>query len=229
MENKEYIVLMHNLDAGANALLGEFGSNDSYDISENIKAELIKANKIIDSYKIDEIKSTAVVGAYSFNFITYIQLGEGNKKRISLFLKEKCKLGQEDKELTTFLKSVIVDSVANVIEIVKKEFNMYIRDESTGIDMTNSSLQAIIARKNIVVNRAKFLKTELNDANKAYVLKMLSLIKTSGPYGNQLLLEFRNIVKNQKLLKSQDNYWANLKKIIDKLVIDNALLKHCKE
>ena len=223
MEN-EYVVLLHNLDAGSSALLGEFNAEDNYDISDDIKKELLKSNKLLTEYKSDEIKANAKVGSFSFDFVVYVQLGEEHKKRISLFLKEKCKLGLADKELETYISSVIVEEEHNLLEIVKKEFNIYTIDESSGIDMSNSNLKAILDKKDKVAKRAKFLLTELNGLNKSYVLKMLSLIKASGPYGNQLLFQFKEIIKSQNLDKSKDNYWFALKTVLDKLVTENILL-----
>lgn len=224
MNNDKYIVLLHNIQAGSGSLLGEFNSNDEYNIADEIKQELIKSNKIIKSYKKDEVLSVATVGSYSFDFVTYVQLGENNKKRISLFLIENVSLNEGTKELKTFLKSVVVDVLENNLTVVKREFNMYIRDESTGIDILNSGLKLIIDRKEKVVSRSKYLKTELSNANKEYVLKMLKLIKNSGPYGNQFLNEFRNLIKLKGFSKLQNNYWMNLKNVLDDLVIKNALV-----
>ncbi|MBE7075365.1 MAG: hypothetical protein E7376_05250 [Clostridiales bacterium] len=222
MEN-EYLVMLHNLDAGSSELLGSFNDADEYVIEEDIKQELCKANKLIKEYKQDKIDSVATIGSYTFDFVTYVQLGENNKKRLTLFLVEKCKLGFVDKELLTLVKSVIIEN-QNVLEVVKKEFNMYIADESTGIDMANESLLAIINKKAQVGAHAKFLISELKNTNKGYVLKMLSLIKASGGYGNQLLAQFKNIVKAKKLDKNSEKYWSELKNIIDKLVLDNAII-----
>ncbi len=221
---KEYIVLLHNLDAGSSALLGEFDSSDNYNIADNIKQELVKANKLISDYTHSEITATAQVGSYSFDFVAYVQIGEQNKRRISLFLKEKCKLGYVEKEQLTLLKYVIVQGEPNILELLKKEFNMYTHDDSVGVDMANSNLQAILDRKAKVSARAKFLLTEMKTANRAYVFKMLSLIKISGAYGTQLVNQFKEIVKSQKLDKNSDSYWHSLKVILDKLIVANALL-----
>ncbi len=224
MNNNKYIVLLHNMHAGSGSLLGEFNSNDEYVIADEIKQELIKSNKLIKSYKQQEIISVATVGSYSFDFVTYVQLGENNQKRISLFLIENVSLNEGAKELKTFLKSVVVNVQDNNLLVIKREFNMYIRDESTGIDMLNSNLKAILDRKSKVASRSNFLNTELSNANKEYVLKMLKIIKGSGPYGNQLLNEFRKILKLKGFSRFQDNYWANLKNVLDGLIIKNALV-----
>ena len=44
MEN-EYLILIHNLGAGSNGLLGEFNAENKYDIKSDIKDLLKKTNK----------------------------------------------------------------------------------------------------------------------------------------------------------------------------------------
>lgn len=222
MEN-EYLILIHNLGAGSNGLLGEFNAENKYDIKSDIKDLLKKTNKLITEYKTDKITAVATVGSYTFDFVVYVQLGEQNKKRLTLFLKEKGKILEEDKEYLTVISSVIIDGSANIIQTLKKEFNMYIQDESTGIDMSNAGLIALANYKDKILARSKFLQKELMALDKAYVLKALALIKAGGgSFGNQFLLQFKNLVKMQKLDKNNPLYWHSLKKILDKMLIDNA-------
>ena len=223
MEN-EYITLIRNMDANACALLGEFNSENKYDIADNLKQDLKKANKLITEYKPDAVNATASVGSHTFNFIVYIQLGEQNKKRATLFLVEKAKIILEDKELLTFISSVIIQEGQNLLSVIKKEFNLFLMDESEGIDMSNSNLTSLINKKDQVIKRSKFLQKELVTLNKAYVLRMLSIIKTSGTFGNQFIFQFKNYVKLQNLDKRDEAYWNKLKNILDKFVIENAEL-----
>lgn len=220
MEN-EYVILIHNLDAGSNGLLGEFNAEKNYDIKQDVKNQLKITNKLITDYKQDEITAVATVGSYSFDFVVYVQLGEQNKKRLTLFFKEKAKILQEDKEFLTRIESVVVDVSQNNLEVIKKEFKMYTADESVGIDMANANLTGLKSFKDGVVAHSKFLQKELISLDKAYVLKMLSLIKTSGSVGNDFILQFKNLILAKKLNKSKDNYWRTLKNILDKLVIQN--------
>ena len=90
MEN-ENVVFLNNLDAGASGLLGEFTTSETYVIADDIKEELLKANKLITDYKQDKITAVATVGSYTFNFNVFVQLGEEQKKRATLFLVEKTK------------------------------------------------------------------------------------------------------------------------------------------
>ena len=223
MEN-DYIILLHNLDAGASVLLGEFNDADKYVVADELKEELAKANKLITDYKEDKITAKANVGSYTFDFNVYVQLGEQNKKRVSLFLIEKCKLGFVEKELLTLVKSVVIDGNQNLMQVLKKEFAMFIRDESEGIDMANANLKAILNRKLVVGARSKFLLGELYDADKAYVLKMLSLIKGSGSYGTKILAQFKMLLSKANIGKNDPKYWNTLKNILDKLVMENSLL-----
>lgn len=219
----EYRVLIYNLEAGSNGLLGEFNVDNKYDIANNLKQELTKANKLINSYKPDKICAVATIGSYTFNFVVYVQLGEQNKKRLSLFLEEKGKFFDEDKEFLTLLSSIIIEGSQNLLEVIKKEFAMYIADESTGIDMSNSNLTTVVQQKDKTVKRSKFLQGELKTLNKAYVLKILSLVKTS-EYGNQFLLQFKDIIKNKNVNKNDDKYWNKLKNILDKMLLENESL-----
>lgn len=219
----EYRVLINNLEAGSNGFLGEFNADNKYDIADNLKQELTKANKLINSYKTDKICAVATIGSYTFNFVVYVQLGEQNKKRLSLFLEEKGKFFDEDKEFLTLLSSVIIEGSQNPLEVIKKEFAMYIADESTGIDMSNSNLTTVVQQIDKIVKRSKFLQGELKTLNKAYVMKILSLIKTT-EYGNQFLLQFKDIINNKKINKNDDKYWNKLKNILDKMLIENEAL-----
>ena len=88
MEN-ENVVFLNNLDAGSSELLGEFTTSDTYVIADDIKQDLLNANKLITDYKPDKITATATAGAYTFEFAIFVQLGEQNKKRATLFLQEK--------------------------------------------------------------------------------------------------------------------------------------------
>lgn len=221
MEN-EYVILIHNLDAGSNGLLGEFNAENNYDIKQDVKNQLKITNKLITEYKQDKITAVATVGSYTFDFVVFVQLGEQNKKRLTLFFKEKAKILQEDKEFLTRLESVVVDISQNNLEVIKKEFKIYTVDESVGIDMANANLTGLKSFKDSVVAHSKFLQKELKNLDKAYVLKMLSLIKTSGSLGNEFILRFKDLILSKKLDKSKDNYWSTLKNILDKLVIQNA-------
>lgn len=220
MEN-EYVILIHNLDAGSNGLLGEFNAEKNYDIKQDVKNQLKITNKLITEYKQDKITAVATVGSYTFDFEVYVQLGEQNKKRLTLFFKEKAQILQEDKEFLTRIESVIVDISQNNLEVIKKEFKMYTADESVGVDMANSNLTGLKLFKDGIVAHSKFLQKELISLDKAYVLKMLSLIKTSGSVGNDFIIQFKKLILAKKLDKSKDNYWRTLKNILDKLVIQN--------
>lgn len=217
-------VFLNNLDAGSSALLGEFTMSDTYVIADDIKQDLLKCNKLITNYKPDKITATATVGSYTFDFNIYVQLGEHNKKRATLFLLEKTKLGFVEKELLTHIKSVIIEAGQNLMNVVKKEFNLFVRDESEGVDMLNETLKALLNRKAQVSSRSKYLVNALYDADKAYVLKMLGVIKSTGPFGDRLITQFKNMIKARNLNKADPKYWNTLKRILDRMVVDNALL-----
>ena len=222
MEN-EYLILIHNLGAGSNGFLGEFNAENKYDIKNDIKDLLKKTNKLITEYKSDKITAVATVGSYTFNFVVYVQLGEQNKKRLTLFFLEKGNVFDENKEFLTYISSVIIDGNVNIIQTLKKEFNMYIQDESLGVDMSNASLIVLANQKDKILKHSKFLQKELKNIDKAYVLKTLALLKTGSEFGTQFLLQFKNLVKAQKLDKSKDTYWGSLKKILDKMINDNSM------
>lgn len=221
MEN-EYLILIHNLGAGSNGFLGEFNNANKYEIKSDIKDLLKKTNKLITEYKTDRITAVATVGSYTFNFVVYVQLGEQNKKRLTLFFVENGKILDENKEYLTLISSVIIDGNVNIIQTLKKEFNMYIQDESAGIDMSNANLIALADHKDSIIAHSKFLQKELIKIDKAYVLKTLALIKASSKFGTQFLLQFKSFVKAQNLDKSKDSYWSSLKKILDKMLNDNS-------
>ena len=220
----ENVVFLDNLDAGSSGLLGEFTTSDTYVIADDLKAELLKANKLITEYKPDKITAIATVGSYTFDFNIFVQLGEENKKRATLFLFEKTKLGFTEKELLTHIKSVIIEANQNLINVVKKEFNLFVRDESEGVDMANENLKALLNRKAQVSSRSKYLANALYDADRAYVMKMLGLIKSTGPYGDRFITQFKNMLKARNLNKADAKYWNTVKRLLDRMIADNALL-----
>lgn len=223
MEN-ENIKFLNNLDAGSSGLLGEFSTSNTYVVADDIKQDLLKANKLITDYRPEKITATATAGSYTFEFIVYVQLGEQNKKRATLFLVEKAKIGIEEKELLTLIKPVIIEPGQNVVVVIKKEFNLFVRDESEGIDLNNGNLTALINRKAQVSSRSKYLANALYDADKAYVMKMLGIIKSTGPYGDRFLTQFKNMLRARKISKEDPTYWHILKRLLDRMVADNALL-----
>ena len=87
--------------------------------------------------------------------------------------------------------------------------------------MSNSNLSAVITKKEQVVKRSQFLKSELAVANRAYVLKMLSLIKASGEFGNLFLMQFKNLIQLKNISKKSDDYWNKIKVLLDKMLIEN--------
>lgn len=223
MEN-ENVVFLNNLDAGSSGLLGEFTTSDTYIIADDVKQDLLKANKLITDYKSDKITANATAGSYTFEFLVYIQLGEQNKKRATLFLQEKTKLGFVEKELLTHIKSVIIEAGQNLMSVAKKEFNLFVRDETEGVDMANENLKALLNRKAQVSSRSKYLANALYDADKAYVMKMLGLIKGTGPYGDRFITQFKNMLKARNLNKADPKYWNTVKRLLDRMIAENSLL-----
>ena len=98
----EYVNYLYNYDAQASGLLGNFDAQNNYSIQDELKAELLKANKLISDFKEDLIDCYAMVGAYKFEFKVLIQEGEGHKKRAGLFLIEKASQGFYEQEISEY-------------------------------------------------------------------------------------------------------------------------------
>lgn len=220
MDNK-YISSLHNMDVQASGLLGSFDDDDSYVIDTKILAELKICNKLITEYKADLITAHAIVGGFKIDFLVYIQEGEDNKKRAGLFVKESSKLGLIQKELQTYVDDIVLENTGAFLDEVKKEFHLYTMDESTGVDMDNLTLLAIINRKKSLKGLYDSLIPFMVDIDKEYVLSMLALLKASGYYGEQMLIEIRNLIKEKKLDKRDPRYWRELKLLLDKAILKN--------
>ncbi len=219
--NKKYINYLKNLDAEASGLLGFFDADDNYVIDQDIIQELIICNKIIDSFSDNKILATAKVGDAKLKFVVYIQDGENNQKRAGLFVLEKSTLGFIDKDLQTYVHSVVLKNDANFFIEIKKAFHLYAQDESEGVDIDNATLLKIQERlKKLKMHYEAMLMASI-PADKAYVLKMLALIKTAGPYGQQFLLELKKRIELKKLTKADKKYWRELKLMIDSMLLKN--------
>lgn len=218
---KQYITHLHNVDATSSGLLGYFDADDSYVIDDGILAELVKCNKLINSFKDDKISATATVGAFKIDFNIYLQDGEGNKKRAGLFVLEKAKLGFVEKELQTYVDSFAQDNTGGFIEEVKKRYHLYNVDESEGVDMSNSGLKLILAKKDGAVKKYKVLMPVLMEADKAYVAKMILLLKESGAVGKEVLNMYKDAVAGIKVSKMDKSYWREAKLLLDKILYQN--------
>ena len=198
----EYLNYLYNYDAQSSGLLGSFDNSDKYSIDENIKQELLKANKQITDYKEDLITANALVGAYKFEFRVLIQLGEKNLKRAGLFLIEKTSQGFYEKEIQTLIHFVVLRNDGAFLNSIKKEFNLYTKDESEGIDMANAMLASILKKKGELEAKQKNSIDLLYDLDSEYVKKMLSVLKEYGPIGERLLLDFKTLVNAKHLNKN---------------------------
>ncbi len=218
---KQYITHLHNVDASSSGLLGYFDADDSYIIDDGILAELIKCNKLINSFNDDKISATATVGTFKIEFNIYLQDGEGNKKRAGLFVLEKAKLGFVEKELQTYVDSFVLDNTGGFIEEVKKRYHLFNVDESEGVDMSNSGLKLILAKKDGAVKKYKVLMPVLIDADKAYVAKMILLLKEAGATGKEVLSIYKDAISGIKVSKMDKSYWREAKLLLDKILYQN--------
>lgn len=218
---KTYINHLNNLDVEAGGLLGFFDADGQYIIDDDIKQELIKCNKLITDYKNNIISATAQVAEFLLKFNVYIQEGEGNQKRAGLFVDENSKLGFAKSELQTYVDSVVLPNTGAFFDEIKKRFNLFLRDESEGVDMNNNNLTKIINKKSSGVKKYKTMVPVLIDLDKAYVVKMLSILKHSGEYGQTILSELTKQVDDKKINKKDQAYWRQLKVMVDKLLIPN--------
>lgn len=221
--DKKYVSHLYNLDAQASGLLGFFDSDGQYVIEDKIVQELIICNKIIASATKEAINATATVGEYKLNFIIYLQDGEGNKKRAGLFVNEKAKIGIVEKELSTYVDSLVLDNTPVFFDEVKKRFHLFTQDESTGIDIDfkNQGLKEIINKKNESVKKYKVFIPLYMDKEKEYVKKMLELLKDSGEHGVKLLKMFKKELENNKTPKISPNYWREARLMLDKILLQN--------
>lgn len=218
---KGYLNYLNNLDAEASGLLGFFDSDNEYIIEQNIKDELILCNKLIESYSGDKITASAKIGESKFNFTIYIQDGQNNKKRAGLFILEKSTMGFVEKDLQTYVDSIVLENDSSFFVELKKHFHLYTIDESEGIDINNSALKLIAERLAKLKSKYNGILLASADLDRQYVMKMLSLIKTSGVYGPKLLMELKKQIDAKKLSKSSPKYWRELKVMIDLMLIKN--------
>ncbi len=218
---KGYLNYLNNLDAEASGLLGFFDSDNEYILEQNIKDELILCNKLIESYAEDKITASAKIGDSKFNFTIYIQDGQNNKKRAGLFILEKSSLGFVDKELQTYVDSVVLENDSNFFVELKKHFHLYAIDESEGIDINNSALKLIAERLAKLKAKYNGILIASAELDRQYVMKMLSLIKASGEYGHKLLLELKKQIADKKLNAKDVKYWRELKLLVDRMLIKN--------
>ncbi|MBO7527166.1 MAG: hypothetical protein J6T74_04615 [Clostridia bacterium] len=217
----KYSEYLKNLDAEASMLLGSFNADDNYVFDEKIKAELIACNKLIESFKPDVITAKATIGTYVFKFYLYIQDGENDLKRVGLFLEEKSKLGLVDKNMISYVDSVVLKYSGDFYNQIKQIYHLFTADDSDGIDMANNNLQEIIKKLNLLKGKYELFIPLFLDLDKKYVIEMLALIKSSGRYGEMLLLNIKRLISEKGISKQQPNYWRELKLIVDKLLYEN--------
>lgn len=219
--DKKYLIHMQNVDAQSSGLLGSFDADGSYIIEDGIIKELIACNKVITNFKDDKITATANVGSYKIDFYVYLQDGENAKKRAGLFIVEKGKLGFIQKELQTYLDSVVLDNNGAFVDEIKKRYHLYNADESEGIDLSNASLKLILGKKDGAIKKYKMLIPVLQSADKAYVAKMIVLLKDSGEHGKKVLDQFKQQVSGIKVSKLDVSYWREAKLLLDSLLMIN--------
>jgi hypothetical protein len=147
----EYFNYLYNYDAQASGLLGSIDNQNNYRIEDDLKEELLKANKLITDYKEDLITCYASVGAYKFDFKVLIQEGEGHKKRAGLFLIEKATQGFYENEVQTLIHYMILPNDGAFIDTVKTTFHLFTRDESEGVDMANANTERRNTANNVYI------------------------------------------------------------------------------
>ena len=221
--NKSYVKHLYNMEEQSSGLLGFFDSNNEYRFDDKIISELINCNKIILDYSKDIIVAEAKFNDFKLDFKIFIQDGEGNKKRAGLFLIEKCQLKIDKKELQTYIDSFVYENSPLFYEQLKSKYHLYTKDESEGIDISNSNFSNIINKKS-ESKKYKVMIPVLMNADKEYVKRVLAIIKASGSYGDQFILMLKNAAENNKLNQHAPNYWRDLRLLLDKMIKDNSAL-----
>lgn len=221
---KEYFNHLYNLDALGSGMLGSFDADNSYIIDPAITQELIDCKKTIKSYSGDKIEATANVGVHVLKFNIYIQLGEQNKKRAGLFVLEKSKFGLVEKEIQTYVDSVVLENNGAFIDELKKKYHLYTADESMGIDMSNGNLNAILQKIEGALQKYKTMIPVMMDLDKAYVAKIMMILRSAGTYGKVVLDILKKEVAKIGMSKLDPRYWREVKLVLDKILVKNMEL-----
>lgn len=221
---KDYFNHLYNLDALGSGMLGSFDSDNSYIIDPSITQELIACKKTITSFDGDKIEATANIGVHVIKFNVYIQLGEENKKRAGLFVAEKSKFGFIEKEIQTYVDSVVLENNGAFFDEVKKKYNLYTADESMGIDMSNGNLKSILQKIEGSLQKYKIMIPVLMDLDKMYVAKMMMILKEAGHYGKVVLDMLKNDVSKIGTSKIDAKYWREVKLALDKILVKHIEL-----
>lgn len=198
-------------------LIGEYIEN-KYVISRELKDELIKINKKITSYKIENMSCVAEVEGKNLNFLIKFHLNEMEGKKISgLYLLEEYKILNKTEKLETFIANFSDFEDPNYLDKLKKVFNLYTKDEADGKDIKYKSqlLEKLIKDKIIL---SKSFTNAMGIYNRNYVLEVLKILQKSGVAGQEIQLLLKKRLKDVKLEKNSVLYWEKIKDILDELI-----------
>lgn len=220
-----YFLQELKLEQLENGLLGEFQSDGKYVISEDILKILVSLYKKIKKQEETRIELEAKCGKVVFNFLVDFGTIGKETKYATLKLVENFSVFANDdvEDLVTPVLYYKDDNDIYFMSKVKKLFNIISEDESEGKEKLNETLAKIILDKKAKMKVAfeRYLQISRNK-DKLYVKKMMMILENSGDFGKFILRRYNALSQEYaKLLDPKSkNYYRNLKKILDHLILN---------
>lgn len=216
-----YEDLLRDIDILSACLLGEYDKDGKYKIPKDVIELLVQSKKQIVSYKNDVISAQTQIGPYSIKFSIEMQVSKQEElKYASLYLIENYKFLETPYSVKTFLVGYSDFDDIFFLDKLKQTFNLYTVDDFDGKDISESAakLQALKDKKKQL---AKSILENLSDFNRVYIIDAIRTLKGIGEYGLIIQKLFKEQMDKLTLSKNDPKYWQELKKFLDKIILEN--------
>ena len=200
-------------------LLG-FYVNDKYDISADVKKDLLVLKKVADDESDNVIKCHSFYSDHVFNFVVeYDNFTTYSVAKIFL-LEEKDDINNVEK-LKTLIAEEVMPGGENIADSISKIWNIRKPTDEEGETQT-VTLTALDAVLTGAKTDYAFSRELMEILSQIYILRMTALLGKVGEEGQKILNEYNNIVKGLAITRpSVLQSYSKLKNIFDKVVSKN--------
>lgn len=204
----KYLSFERNEMIKGSVLLGAFDKNNKYVLSQEIKENLISAQKFVKETQEDCIYVSLPLEIAVLSLKLAIDQ-KNDKSTADLFLIEYL----DDEEIESYIASYEDENSMFFVSLAKEAFNIFDEEDSTVKEGVDSILEKIKSNK-FSSNDRNFI---IEMYSELYVLRMLEILKQQGDWGNEIINEYNKIIQEKKLTAlGTKNLYSKLRKNLNK-------------
>lgn len=202
-------------------LVGKFDSKGRYIVADDVKRELIKIVKEIESVSEDEYKASISYFGKEFRFVVKMVALEDGKSKATLYLEEY--VGKALKE------EYIVTKIADYVDKNDDEFRIKVRKVFSLSDVALVINEFEVPNLTVIMQNALDIDLVVGDlfdiASQIYLLRLLKLLEET-PEGREIIAKYKSLLDG-----SENNFerkFTYLRMILERVIDDNGGFENLK-